>query len=96
VFPAAGYSPLPAEPRSSTVIDISETPHQQPIAARGSNSRAIAVTCVQHGAAGSTNLIVSKRNGDIVLDPHVAGSCVLTLDKAAAITLFDLLGEWLG
>ncbi len=34
--------------------------------------------------------------GEIVLDPHVAGSCVIILDEAAATALFDLLGEWLG
>jgi hypothetical protein len=81
----------------SIVIDVPpETQHQQPVAARGSNSRAIAVTCTQHGAAGFTNLMVSKRDGVIVLDPHVAGSGVITLDETAATALFDLLGEWLG
>ncbi|MGH4010660.1 MAG: hypothetical protein ACRDTH_21280 [Pseudonocardiaceae bacterium] len=45
---------------------------------------------------GFTNLMVSKRDGAIVLDPHVAGSCVLILDETAATALFDLLGEWLG
>jgi hypothetical protein len=64
--------------------------------ARGSDSRAIAVTCTLHGAAGFTTLMVSKRDGAIVLDPHVAGSCVITLDETAATALFDLLGEWLG
>lgn len=81
----------------SIVIDIpSETQNQQPVEARGSNSRVIAVTCTQHGSAGFTNLMVSKREGAIVLDPHLAGSCVITLDEAAATALFDLLGEWLG
>jgi hypothetical protein len=79
------------------VIDVPpEIPHQQPVAARGSNSRAIAVTCTQHGSTGLTNLTVSKHDGTIVLDPHVAGSCVITLDETAAVALFDLLGEWLG
>jgi hypothetical protein len=79
------------------VIDISpEIPHQQPVPVRGSNSRAIAVTCTKHGAVGFTNLMVSKHEGTIVLDPHVAGSCVIILDETAAIALFDLLGEWLG
>ena len=40
--------------------------------------------------------MVSKRDGAIVLDPHVAGLCVITLDATAATALFDLLGEWLG
>jgi hypothetical protein len=79
------------------MIDVPpETPHQQPVSPRGRNSRALAVTCTQHGSAGFTNLMVSKRDGTIVLDPHVAGTCVLTLDEAAATALFDLLGEWLG
>jgi hypothetical protein len=30
------------------------------------------------------------------LNTHVDGSCVLSLDEAAAMQLFDLLGEWLG
>jgi hypothetical protein len=78
--------------------DVPETEQQQqPVRGRGSNSRAIAVTCTQHDSAGFTNLMVSKREGAIVLDPHtVAGSCVITLDEPAATALFDLLGEWLG
>jgi hypothetical protein len=83
--------------QEDTVIDApSEIPHQQPVAACGSNSRAIAVTCTQHGAVGFTNLMVSKHEGTIVLDPHVAGSCAITLNETAATALFDLLGEWLG
>ena len=78
------------------MIDVPEIQHQQPVAAGGSNSRAIAVTCSQHGAVGFTNLMVSKRDGAIVLDPHVAGSCVIILNEASAVALFDLLGEWLG
>jgi hypothetical protein len=31
-----------------------------------------------------------------VLDPHVAGSCVIILDETAVTALFDLLEEWLG
>jgi hypothetical protein len=56
----------------------------------------IPITCQIHGARGFCNLRVSKVNGEIVLDPHVAGSCVLSLDEAAATQLFDILGEWLG
>jgi hypothetical protein len=71
--------------------------HHLPVPARGSNPRAIGVTCSTHGGAtGFTNLMVSKRDGAIVLDPHVAGACVITLDEVAATALFDLLGEWLG
>jgi hypothetical protein len=80
----------------SIVIDVPETPHQQSVRGRGSNSHTIAVTCTQHGAAGFTSLMVSKHDGTIVLDPHVAGSCVIILNEAAATALSDLLGEWLG
>jgi hypothetical protein len=56
----------------------------------------IPITYQIHGARGFCNLRVSKVDGEIVLDPHVAGSCVLSLDEAAATQLFDILGEWLG
>jgi hypothetical protein len=92
------HQQTPPRWQEDTVIDISpEIPHQQPVPVRGSNSRAIAVTCSQHGAVGFTNLMVSTHEGIIVLDPHVAGSCVqIILDETAAIALFDLMGEWLG
>lgn len=60
------------------------------------NDRTISITCQVHGCRGFCNLRVSKVNGEIVLNPHVDGSCVLSLDEAAATQLFDLLGEWLG
>lgn len=57
----------------------------------------IHVTCSTHGGArGFANLVVSKRNGEIVMDPHVTGSCVLIFGEPAASQLFDVLGEWLG
>jgi hypothetical protein len=75
------HQQTPPHWQDDTVIDIPpEIPHQQPVAARGTNSRAIAVTCTQHGAVGFTNLMVSKRDGTIVLDPRVAGSCVTLTD----------------
>ena len=79
------------------MIDLPpETQHQQPVPARGRDLRAITVTCSQQGTAGFTNLMVSKHDGAIVLDPHGTDSCVITLDATAATALFDLLGEWLG
>jgi hypothetical protein len=45
---------------------------------------------------GFTNLAVSKRNGEIMLDPHVDGSCLLTLAEDAACVLRDALTELLG
>lgn len=59
--------------------------------------KAIPVTCRLHkGPEGFANLMVSVDDGTIVLDPHVTGSCVITMDEAAACTLRDLLTEWLG
>jgi hypothetical protein len=60
------------------------------------DDRTIATTCQIHGSRGFCNLRVSKINGEIVLNPHVAGSCVIRLDETAATQLFDILGEWLG
>ncbi|MDQ3761631.1 MAG: hypothetical protein M3460_08010 [Actinomycetota bacterium] len=59
--------------------------------------KAIPATCTLHGGpAGYTNLLVCMRNGTIVFDPHVTGSCVITLDQAGAGVLRDTLTEWLG
>ncbi|MGH8602281.1 MAG: hypothetical protein ACREXR_05740 [Gammaproteobacteria bacterium] len=60
------------------------------------DDRTILTTCQIHGSQGFYNLRVSKVNGEIVLNPHVDGSCVLRLDYTAATQLFDILGEWLG
>lgn len=57
----------------------------------------ISATCTLHrGPRGFSNLVVEKRGGEIVLDPHATGSCVIILDEAAATALFDVLGQWLG
>lgn len=57
----------------------------------------IPATCQTHrGPRGFCNLCVSKLNGEIALDPHVDGSCVITLDENGALTLRDMLTEWLG
>lgn len=62
-----------------------------------SNRRAIPATCTQHGGTpGFTNLVVSKRNSDIELDPHVDRGCVILLDESGARTLSEALQEWLG
>lgn len=61
------------------------------------NRRVIHATCTVHGGPrGFTNLVLTKTNGDIELDPHVTGQCVIILDEAAATAMFDALGEWLG
>lgn len=59
--------------------------------------RAIPATCTQHGGArGFTNLVVKKLDGEIELDPHVTGGCVIKLDENGATALRDALTEWLG
>jgi hypothetical protein len=62
----------------------------------GSYRRVLMTTCQAHGAAGFTNLLVTKENGVIVLNPHVASCCVLRLDEQAVRTLHSIFGEWLG
>jgi hypothetical protein len=59
--------------------------------------KAIPATCQLHrGPVGFANLMVSVSNGTVELDPHVTGSCVITLDETSACVLRDLLTEWLG
>ncbi len=62
------------------------------------NYRTINVTCTTcSSGTGWCNLRVTRlAGGDIVLDPHVAGACVIVLDEAAATALFDLLRQWRG
>ena len=44
-------------------------------ARRAANRRVLHLTClIRGGAAGYTNLTVSKRDGTIELDPHVAAN----------------------
>ena len=59
--------------------------------------RVIPATCELHrGAVDFTNLLVTKRDGMIVLDPHVGGSCVIRLGEDGATALRNTLTEWLG
>ncbi len=59
--------------------------------------RVIHATCSVHGGARDfTNLVVSKRDGNIVLDPHATGACEIILGETAANQLLDVLGQWLG
>lgn len=61
-----------------------------------SRSKTIPATCQLHGGpVNPTTLLVSKRDGTIVLDPHVAGSCVITLEEESATKLRDMLTDWL-
>jgi hypothetical protein len=61
------------------------------------NRKAIPVSCALHrGPRGFANLVVErKRNGEIVLDPHVTGACVIIFDEDAATALFEVLRTWL-
>ncbi|HEX5349771.1 MAG TPA: hypothetical protein VFW64_22190 [Pseudonocardiaceae bacterium] len=58
--------------------------------------RVVMTTCQAHTATGFTNLLVTKEDGIIVLNPHLANCCVLRLDEQAATALLDILAEWLG
>lgn len=60
---------------------------------RRMNELAIMVTCSAHGARGFCNLRITKVGGEITLDPHVAGGCVIVLNETAATAVFDALGE---
>jgi hypothetical protein len=66
------------------------------VSVTGSYRRVLMTTCQAHGAAGFTNLLVTKENGVIVLNPHLANCCVLRLDEQTARTLHGIFGEWLG
>jgi hypothetical protein len=63
----------------------------------GGNRRVIHVSCSTHGGpAGFTNLVMRKLDGEIELDPHATGACVIRLDEDAAAAVRDQLSEWLG
>jgi hypothetical protein len=72
------------------------TPQRQENSARRNHRLVIMTTCEAHGAVGFTNLLVTKENGVIVLNPHLANCCVLRLNEQAARALHGILGEWLG
>lgn len=50
----------------------------------------VMTTCQAHGAAGFTNLLVTKEGEFIVLNPHVENCCVLRLDEQAATEVYHL------
>jgi hypothetical protein len=85
--------------------DINNPPTMRPTITEGAtanasrdNRKAIPVTCALHqGPRGFANLVIERKpNGDIILDPHVTGACVIILDETAATAIFDVLGKWLG
>ncbi|MGH3672733.1 MAG: hypothetical protein ACRDSH_19230 [Pseudonocardiaceae bacterium] len=59
--------------------------------------RVIHASCTKHGGSrGFANLVMTHSGGQITLDPHVTGQCVLQLDEAEATAMRDALTEWLG
>jgi hypothetical protein len=83
----------------STTDGTAEVPVTSPrleSGVRGSHRRVVMTTCQAHGSTGFTNLLVTKENGTIVLNPHVANCCMLRLDEQAARALLGILVEWLG
>ena len=77
------------------MINVPRPEDQRPVP-RGGKDRTIPVTCQIHGSRGFCNLRLTRVDGAIVLDPHVAGSCVLTFEEEAARAVFETFREWLG
>lgn len=74
--------------------DRSVTTGDQPTAR---NHRTVGATCRTHrGCKGFCNLRMTKVNDEIMLDPHVTGCCVISLDESEARAVRDTLTEWLG
>ena len=59
--------------------------------------RTIHAACApRRGPMGFINLVVSKRGGQIELDPHAAGTRKVTIDEGGARVIRDALTKWLG
>jgi hypothetical protein len=77
--------------------DVPEVPLVDPSLSGSRRGVVIPATCQLHrGSRGFTNLLVTTRGREIVLDPHAVGSCVISLDENGATTLRDTLTQWLG
>jgi hypothetical protein len=92
-----------SDPPGSAPVDpippqrVTEEPHNRADHPSSGRRRVIPATCELHRAAVDfTNLLVTKRDGTIVLDPHVDGSCVIRLGEDGATALRNTLTEWLG
>ncbi|HZA19197.1 MAG TPA: hypothetical protein VE645_20340 [Pseudonocardiaceae bacterium] len=48
------------------------------------------------GAVNFTNVVITKINGEIELDPHAVRACVIRFDEDGATALRDTLMAWLG
>lgn len=64
---------------------------------RATSRKVIHASCSLHGGpAGFANVVVRNVNGEIELDPHVTGSCVLRFAEHEAAVLAETITEWLG
>lgn len=80
--------PPPADPGASSVVSDNQ---------QLGTHRTVSATCQIHrGCKGFCNLRLTKVGGEIVLDPHVTGCCVIRFDETEARTVRDTLTEWLG
>lgn len=79
---------VPSDRQTNTAAPREQRAPQSP--------RVIMIICQAHGAAGFTNLLITKENGCIVLNPHLENCCVLRIEEQAARTLHNIFGEWLG
>ena len=70
--------------------DTNDGAASKPIGSR----RVIPATCTQHGGSrGFTNVLLAKIGGEIELDPHATGSCVITFDANAASAVRDTITQ---
>jgi hypothetical protein len=82
----------PVHARPPVTNSTNDLPTQRPRERRA----VLHASCSVHqGSVGFTNLVVSQRGGEIELNPHVDGSCLLTLAEDEACALRDVLTEWL-
>lgn len=59
--------------------------------------KVIHATCSVHGGpAGFANVVIRKLDGEIELDPHATGACVLRFAEDEAAALAGTILEWLG
>lgn len=77
-------------------IDLTSGTEDPPPIHPASGRRSISITCRTHGAHGFCNLLVTREGHEVVLNPHLDGSCVLSMDEQAATELHEAIGEMLG
>jgi hypothetical protein len=88
---------MEAEMGISHTKEVTMEPHNRADHPSSRRRVVIPATCELHRTAvGFTNLLVTKRDGTIVFDPHVDGACVICLDENGATALRNTLAEWLG